>query len=473
MASDLFESYQVTLLATIILGSATFGLPGVIYPLTVIASGVITSFVGIFAVRPKKNASIKKGMGSILTSFIITAALSIISFFVFAKLFVNDYHLAIASTIGILLSIVILFITDHATGDHDQVKEIAKQSQTGAANTILSGLVSGSSSTVWSVLAIGITIVASASLFPDALTTAYGIALAGLGMLTTTGLIVSMDSYGPIADNAGGIAEMSGMRGKANKVLAKLDSIGNTTKAATKGFAIASAVIAALALFESYLTDANISGINLAQPLIFVGFLIGGAIPFLFSSLTIDAVSDTSFSVIKEVRRQFKKYPGIIKGTQKPRYARVVDITTKAALNNLIAPALLAVIVPILVGFLLGTESLGAFLGGAILTGQLLAVLMSNSGGAWDNAKKMIEEGLYGGKKSDSYQAAIIGDTVGDPLKDTAGPSLSVLLKVLNMGALLTVPLVLSTPQLTPVHLLILLFLALILVFFVWKSQKI
>lgn len=473
MASDLFESYEVTLLAAIILGTITFGLPGVIYPLSVMALGIFTSFIGIFAIRPKNNSSIKKGMGNILNSFILTSILSIIGFFVLAKLFVGDYRLAIASSIGIILSVIILFITDRATGDHDQVKEIAKQSQTGAANTILSGIVSGSSSAVWSILAISITIVASASLFPDAITTAYGIALAGIGMLTTTGLIVSMDSYGPIADNAGGIAKMAGIRGRANRVLAKLDSIGNTTKAATKGFAISSAVIAALALFKSYLQNAQITGINVAHPLIFVGFLIGGAIPFLFSALTIDAVSDSSFSVIKEVRRQFKKHPGILKGTQEPNYARVVDITTKSALKSLIAPALLAIVIPILVGFLLKTEALGAFLAGAILTGQLLAVLMSNSGGAWDNAKKMIERGLYGGKKSKTYTAAIIGDTVGDPLKDTAGPSLSVLLKVLNMGSLLVVPLVISTPVLTPAHLLVLAFLASILIFFVWKSQKI
>ena len=473
MASDLFESYEVTLLASLILGTATLGLPGILYPLSVMALGIFTSFVGIFVIKPKNNAGIKKGMGSILSSFIITSLLSIVGFFVLAKLFVGDYRLAIASTIGIILSVVIFVLTDMATGDHDQVKEIAKQSQTGAANTILSGLVSGYSSTVWAILAISVTIIASASLFPDALTTAYGIALTGMGMLTTTGLIVSMDSYGPIADNAGGIAEMAGMRGKVNRVLAKLDSIGNTTKAATKAFAISSAVIAALALFQSYLTDAQITGINVVHPLIFVGFLIGGAVPFLFSSLTIDAVSDGSFSVIKEVRRQFKKYPGIIKGTRSPDYARVVDITTKASLNSLIAPALLAIIAPILVGFLLKAEALGAFLAGAILTGQLLAVLMSSSGGAWDNAKKMIEKGLYGGKKSLTYDAAIIGDTVGDPLKDTAGPSLSVLLKVLNMGALLIVPLIIATPVLTPIHLSILALLAVILIFFVWKNQKI
>lgn len=472
MASDLFESYIVTLLAAIILGQATFGIAGVLYPLSVMALGVITSFIGIFAIKPKNRSSLKRGMGSILSSFLLTALLSVAGFFLLSKFFVNDFRLALTSTLGILLSLTIFILTDQATGDHGQVKEIAKQSQTGAANTILSGLVSGISSTVWAILAISLTIIASASLFPNALTTAYGIALAGMGMLTVTGLIVSMDSYGPIADNAGGIAEMAGMRGKANKVLAKLDSIGNTTKAATKGFAISSAVIAALALFESYLADAQISGINIAHPLIFVGFLVGGAVPFLFSSLAIDAVSDSSFSVIKEVRRQFKKYPGILKGTRLPNYARVVDITTKEALNALIAPALLAIVTPILVGFLLKTEALGAFLAGAILTGQLLAVLMSNSGGAWDNAKKMIERGLYGGKKSLSYDAAVIGDTVGDPLKDTAGPSLSILLKVLNMGALLVVPLVLSTETLTPIHLAVLVFLALLLVFFVWKNQK-
>jgi K(+)-stimulated pyrophosphate-energized sodium pump len=472
MAADLFESYEVTLLAAMILGAATFGLPGVLFPLAVRALGIFTSTIGVFMVTPKVGNSIKQGMGAIFKSFAFTAFLSVIGFFVLANSLTGEIKLAIASTIGIILAMVIFVLSDKATGDHAAVKEIAKQSQTGAATTILSGLVSGFSSSVWAILAIGVTIIASFSLFSDPLVAAYGVALAGMGMLTTTGLIVSMDSYGPIADNAQGIAELSGLKGRANAILAKLDSIGNTTKATTKGFAIASAVVAATSLFESYLTDAGLHGINIAHPVVFVGFLIGGAIPFLFSSLTIQAVTNSSYAVINEVRRQFKQMPGIMKGTQKPDYARVVDITTKSALQNLITPALLAIIVPIIVGFTLKVEALGALLAGAILTGQLLAVFMSNAGGAWDNAKKMVEAGLYGGKGTKVHEATVIGDTVGDPLKDTAGPSLSVLLKVLNMGALLIVPMLIATPVLTPTHIIFLLALGLILVFSIRKSQK-
>lgn len=471
MAADLFESYEVTLLAAMILGAATFGLPGVLFPLAVRALGVFTSAIGVFMVSPKGN-TIKAGIGAIFKSFAFTALLSVIGFFVLAIAITGEINLAIASTFGIILATSIFILTDRATGDHAAVKQIAKQAKTGPATAILSGLVSGFSSSVWAILAIGVTIIASFSLFSDPLMAAYGVALAGMGMLTTTGLIVSMDSYGPIADNAQGIAELTGLKGKVNTILAKLDSIGNTTKATTKGFAIASAVIAAISLFESYLTDAGLSGINIAHPTVFVGFLIGGSIPFLFSSLTIQAVTNSSHAVINEVRRQFKKMPGIMKGTQKPDYAKVVDITTKSALRALIPPALVAIIIPILVGFTLKAEALGALLAGSILTGQLLAVFMSNSGGAWDNAKKMVEAGLYGGKGSKVHEATIIGDTVGDPLKDTAGPSLSVLIKVLNMGALLIVPMIISTPILTPTHIIFLLALFLILVFSIQRSQK-
>lgn len=301
---------------------------------------------------------------------------------------------------------------------------------------------------------------------------AYGVALAGMGMLTTTGLIVSMDSYGPIADNAQGISELTAMKGKALDVLPKLDSIGNTTKATTKGFAIASAVVAAVSLFESYLESSHLSGINIAHPQVFVGFLIGGAIPFLFSSLTIKAVSDSAYAIINEVRRQFREMPGIMKGTQKPDYARVVDLTTKAALSALATPALTAIIVPLLVGFLLKAEALGGYLAGTILTGQLLAVFMSNTGGAWDNAKKMIEEGLYGGKGSEAHKATVVGDTVGDPLKDTAGPAINPLIKVMNLVALLAAPLIVATRVLTPIHWIFILIASGILVFALASSQK-
>jgi K(+)-stimulated pyrophosphate-energized sodium pump len=301
---------------------------------------------------------------------------------------------------------------------------------------------------------------------------AYGVALAGMGMLTTTGLIVSMDSYGPISDNAQGISELAAMKGKALAILNKLDSIGNTTKARTKGFAIASAVIASVSLFESYLESSHLTGINVAQPLVFVGFLIGGSLPFLFSSLTIKAVSDSAFAVINEVRRQFKEMPGIMKGTQKPDYARVVDLTTKAAISALASPALIAITVPILVGVTLHAEALGGYLAGAILTGQLLAVFMSNTGGAWDNAKKMIEAGAAGGKSSDEHKAAVVGDTVGDPLKDTSGPALNPLIKVMNLIALLIAPVIITIKGGSPIYWVVVIVGLGIVVYSLVRSQK-
>lgn len=473
MAADLFESYEVTLVAAMILGSATFGLPGVLFPLAVRALGVATSTLGIFSVSARGKSQIREGMNAILKAFGLSAIVSIIGFFLLSNLIAGDLKFAYATTVGIILAVVIFLLTEYATGDHAPVKDIAKQSQTGPATVILSGLVSGFSSTVWAILAIGVTILASYLLFSaNALQAAYGVALAGMGMLTTTGLIVSMDSFGPIADNAQGISELAGMKGKPLNILPKLDSIGNTTKATTKGFAIASAVVAAVSLFESYLTDTHLPGINIAQPQVFVGFLIGGAIPFLFSSLTIKAVSDSTFAVINEVRRQFKKMPGIMKGTQKPDYARVVDLTTKAALSALASPALVAIIVPVLVGFLLKAEALGAYLAGTILTGQLLAVFMSNTGGAWDNAKKMIEEGLYGGKGTEEHKATVVGDTVGDPLKDTAGPAINPLIKVMNLVALLIAPLVVAANHLAPLHWAIIGVGGVILIFSLARAQK-
>lgn len=472
MAADLFESYEVTLVAAMILGGVVFGLPGVLFPLAVRALGVGTSILGIFSVRTGGKSEIREGMNSILRAFAISAVVSIAGFFYLSNLITGDIRLAIATTVGIILAAVIFYLTEYATGDHKPVGEIAKQSQTGPATVILSGLVSGFSSTVWAILAIGITILVSFLLFTDPLTAAYGVSLAGMGMLTTTGFIVSMDSFGPIADNAQGIAELASVKGKALNILPKLDSIGNTTKATTKGFAIASAVVAAVSLFESYLTDTGLAGINIAHPSVFVGFLIGGAIPFLFSSLTIKAVSDSAFAVINEVRRQFKDMPGIMKGTQKPDYARVVDLTTKASLTSLTAPALIAIIVPILVGFILKAEALGAFLAGTILTGQLLAVFMANAGGAWDNAKKMIEDGLYGGKGTDAHKATVVGDTVGDPLKDTSGPAINPLIKVMNLVALLAAPTIVATKTLNPTHWLAIIAAFAILIYSISKAQS-
>jgi len=472
MAADLFESYEVTLVAAMILGGATFGLPGVLFPLSVRALGVATSTLGILFVRAKGKSEIRDGIRAILYSFAISGVVSIAGFFWLANSIVGNSKLALATTLGIILSVVIFLLTEYATGDHAPVKDISKQSQTGPATVILSGLVSGFSSSVWAVLAIGVTILASFLLFNDPLIAAYGVALAGMGMLTTTGLIVSMDSFGPIADNAQGIAELSGMKGRALDILPKLDSIGNTTKATTKGFAIASAVVAAVSLFESYLTDTHLTGINIAHPRVFVGFLIGGSIPFLFSSLTIRAVSNSAYAVINEVRRQFREFPGIMKGTQKPNYAKVVDLTTKSALSALVSPALVAIITPLLVGYLLKVEALGAFLAGTILTGQLLAVFMANTGGAWDNAKKMIEDGAFGGKGSDAHKASVVGDTVGDPLKDTSGPAMNPLIKVMNLVALLAAPLLIATKTLTIFHWIGILLGFALLIYSLSRNQK-
>jgi K(+)-stimulated pyrophosphate-energized sodium pump len=472
MAADLFESYEVTLVAAMILGAATFGIAGVLFPLAVRALGIGTSVLGIFTIRPKINGSIRSGMNSILGGFGIATAVSIAGFIALSSYFTHDWKLAAATTLGIILSVVIFLLTDYATGDHKPVKEIVKQAQTGPATVILSGLTGGFSSTVWAILAIGATILVSFILFTNPLMAAYGVALAGMGMLTTTGLIVSMDSYGPIADNAQGISELAAVKGKALAILNKLDSIGNTTKATTKGFAIASAVIAAVSLFESYLTDSHLAGINIAQPLVFVGFLIGGALPFLFSSLTIKAVSDSAFAVIKEVRRQFKEMPGIMKGTQKPDYARVVDLTTKAALSALASPAILAITVPIVVGITLHAEALGGYLAGTILTGQLLAVFMSNTGGAWDNAKKMIEAGAAGGKGSDEHKATVVGDTVGDPLKDTSGPAINPLIKVMNLVALLMAPVLIKINDFSPAYWVIVIVGLFLVVYSIVRSQK-
>jgi len=447
MAADLFESYEVTLVAAMILGGMTFGIKGVIFPLLVRALGIITSALGIFSVR---SAEDEGGMFAIQRAFTFSAAISIFGFYLLGKYYVGDLRFFWATTVGIVLAVIISLLTEYFTGSHPPVKEIAKNTQTGAATTILSGLTAGFESSVWAIFVIGATILASFVIFADPLQAAYGVALAGMGMLTTTGLIVSMDSYGPIADNAQGIAEMAKLKGKVLEVLPKLDAIGNTTKAATKGFAISSAVVAATSLFESFIVDTGLSGINISNPVVFVGLLIGGAIPFLFSSLTIQAVSRAAFQIVNEVRRQFKEIPGLMSGKSEPEYDKVVDICTKASIRELLTPALIAILVPITLGFLLKEEALGAFLAGTILTGQLLAVFMANSGGAWDNAKKMIEEGLYGGRGSPAHKASVVGDTVGDPLKDTAGPAMNPLIKVMNLVALLIAPLMVKYKTLTP-----------------------
>lgn len=443
MAADIFESYEVTLVAAMILGFAAFGEIGVLYPLLVRGIGIVTSALGIISVKAKKGES--DGLKPITRGFMLAAAFSALGLAALSQWYTHDWRFFAVTAGGIVLAIALYLLTNYFTSyKYRPTKSIIKNTETGAATTILSGLVSGYESSVYSVLAIAAAIVFSIVVFDGSATlVAYGIALMGMGMLTTTGIIVSMDSFGPVADNAQGVAEMAGLKGeRAMRILEDLDSVGNTTKAATKGFAIGSAVIAAISLFESYVHDTGLTEIAITKPQVFVGVLIGGAVPFLFSAMTIEAVSKAAFVIVKEVRRQFKEIKGLMEGRAEAEYDKVVDICTSRAIKELIGPGLLAVAIPAAVGIFLKAEALGGFLGGLIVSGQLLAVMMANAGGAWDNAKKGVEAGFLGGKGTDAHKAAVVGDTVGDPLKDTSGPALNPLIKVMNLVALLVAPLI-------------------------------
>jgi len=485
MAADLFESYEVTLVASLILGAAAFAgtevgaIAGVMFPLFVRAVGVITSIIGIIAVSPRSEE--EHGMKAINRGFFLSAAISAAAVFIISAIYMDEYRPAIAVLLGLVLASVIQILTQYFTDTkYKPVQEIAESTQTGPATTILSGFSVGLESTVWSILIICGVIVGAFVLGDGTAERLYFISLTGMGMLTTVGVIVSMDTYGPISDNAQGIAEMSGeFEGRPAQVLTGLDAVGNSTKAITKGMAIATAVIAATSLFGSFetaLIEAGFDflGVRIDQPDVLVGLLIGGAVAFLFSSLAIRAVGRAASQVVVEVRNQFRDHPGIMDYTEKPDYARVVDICTKTSLRELMTPGLLAILSPIIVGFALEAEALGAFLAGSILTGQLLAVMLSNSGGAWDNAKKYIEEGHYGGKGSEAHKAAVIGDTVGDPFKDTAGPALNPLIKVMNLVALLFAPVVVEQAESEVVRIVVVVVAVLIVGFAIWwsKSQK-
>jgi len=470
MAADVFESYEVTLVAAIILAAgalldpafktiygaaaSAFALKMIIYPLLVRAVGVFSSIIGTLCVRAKEE-TLKDPMRPISRGYWISGLASIVGFAIINYFYMRDPNTGLpdwrffwATTMGIFLAIVILWITNRFTHpDKPSATETALSTKTGAATMLLTGMGVGLESSVWAILAIALTIIASFLIFHGSIAlAAYGIALSGLGLLTTTGFILAMDTYGPITDNAHGIFEMSGLTeskiGSAGRNLAWLDAIGNTTKALTKGLAIATAVIAAISLFRSFIDEARLVeiGIQINLPLVFVGLLIGGAVPFLFSSFAIKAVGRAAFQVVEEVRRQFREKPGIMKGTEKPEYARCVAIVTAAAQKELLGPGILAIATPILVAFALGASALGGYLAGAILTGQLLAVFMANTGAVWDNAKKKIEDGFLGGKGTANHKAAVIGDTVGDPFKDTAGPALNPLIKVMNLVAILVAP---------------------------------
>ena len=495
MAADLFESYEVTLVASIILGVAAFnsvGLNpalGLVFPLAARAIGVIASIAGVFAVKAKEGET--DALKPINRGFLVAGVLTLVGTLALALAYVgNDkgimddegkvvllggvgWRVFGAVAVGLILAQLVSRLTEYYTSTHYRpVKEIAESSETGPATVVLSGTASGLESSVYAVVAIAVAIGVAIGLGGGNLTFSfYLVALCGMGMLATTGVIVSEDTFGPVSDNAAGIAEMSGeFHGEPEKIMVALDAVGNTTKAVTKGFAIGSAVIAAVALFASFIEIAGASlkdavtgeplvdgvknladgvfklpelAINVAEPKIFIGLLIGGAVPFLFSALAIRAVGRTAGVVVQEVRNQFAD-GGIMAGTKQPDYGPVIDICTKASLRELTTPALLAVLTPVVIGFGIDWKALGAFLAAVILVGQLMANYLSNAGGAWDNAKKYIEDGHHGGKGSDSHKAAVIGDTVGDPFKDTAGPALNPLIKVMNLVSLLILPAIIT-----------------------------
>jgi K(+)-stimulated pyrophosphate-energized sodium pump len=446
MAADLFESYQVTLAASIILGAATYGASarGVLFPLMVMGIGVVVAVVGILGVAPRSEN--EPGMRAINRGFFLSAVLAAAGVLFLSVAYMKSFRPFLAIVIGLVLAAVIQVLTEHYTSTRRRpVKDIVEASLTGPATNVLAGFSEGLESSVWSILAIGAAIVGCFYLGHDLIQQLFFVSLAGIGMLSVVGVIVSMDTYGPVSDNAQGIAEMSGdVDGRGAEILTSLDAVGNSTKAITKGIAIATAVLAATSLFGVFQEAAHLNGIRVNLPQVLVGMLVGGSVAFLFSSFAIRAVGRTASQVVMEVRKQFREHPGIMDFTEKPDYSAVVDIVTKSSLRELTTPATLAVLAPIIVGFLLTPEALGGFLAGAILTGQLMAVTLSNAGGAWDNAKKLVEDGAYGGKGSEVHKATVIGDTVGDPFKDTAGPALNPMIKVMNLVALLVVPVIVT-----------------------------
>jgi K(+)-stimulated pyrophosphate-energized sodium pump len=451
MAADIFESYEVTIVSAMILGLALvpFDAKWIIYPLLVRAIGVVSTIIGTYCVSLWPHRMIKgDAFKAMDLSYDLSAAISVASFFVIAVFYVHDLRVFAATAVGVFLAIGFNKVTDHFTNPSKKpVDELARASRTGAATGILEGLSLGFEVTVLNLLVICMAIIASVFFFSGAsvVLIMYGVALSGIGMLTLTGNNISMDAFGPIVDNANGIGEMAGVEPEARKIMADLDASGNTTKAVTKAIAIASAVIAAVSLFGAFAETTGLEkvGLNIANPIVFVGLLVGGALPFLFSSVSIRAVSRAAGYIIEEVRNQFK-IPGIFNGTVPPDYAKVVTICTSAAQRELIGLALLAILTPLAVGFILKEAALGAFLAGIIVVGQLLAVFMASSGGAWDNAKKKIEDGFYGGKGSEVHKSAVVCDTVGDPLKDTSGPALNPMIKVINLISLIFAPMILK-----------------------------
>ncbi len=431
MGADLFESYVGAIISAMTLGAvvvAQFGDLSVIFPLVIAACGILASVIATFFVRGKEGSNPHKAlkMGSYVSALLVVIAAIILS-----KVMLGSYGPAIAIVAGLVVGLVIGIVTEvYTSGDYKFVKKIAQQSETGSATTIISGTAVGMMSTWVPVILICVGIFLAYKFAG-----LYGIALAAVGMLSTTGITVAVDAYGPIADNAGGIAEMSGLDHSVREITDKLDAVGNTTAAMGKGFAIGSAALTALALFVSFTQETGLTAdqVALTSPTVVIGLLIGGMLPFVFSAMTMDSVSKAAYSMIEEVRRQFHEIPGIMEGKAKPDYKTCVAISTTAALKEMLVPGIMAVVAPLAVGLILGSTALAGLLAGSLVSGVMMAMFMSNAGGAWDNAKKYIEEGHHGGKGSDAHKAAVVGDTVGDPFKDTSGPSINILIKLMTV----------------------------------------